>query len=210
MIKFESLNQYDNVWITSDSHYSHKNICRGTTAWDISGGDDSVRDFDTLEDMNSAIIEAIQCVGENDVLLHCGDVAFGEKDNVWEYCYECKGDIILAIGNHDHNILKYARLPEYQHHFKSIAHRQFVQFKGQKIVLDHFPSLVWHQHHKGARLAFGHVHGSNPGVGKSQDVGVDVANKLFGKYRPFTFKEFIELTDKKDKHKNSHHSENTN
>lgn len=210
MIKFQSLNHYNNVFLTSDSHFQHKNICAGTTSWTNEQGEISTsgcRDFETIEDMNQAIIEGLSCVGENDVLLHCGDVAFGGKQNVSKYCSHVKGGIILCYGNHDHNIIKNESL---QDEFVSTAHRQFVQFKGQKIVLDHFASLVWHQSHKLARLAFGHVHGSNPGVGKSQDVGVDVAFKLFGEYRPFTFKEFVKLTDEKQVYLESHHSPNTN
>ena len=41
-----------NVWITSDTHYSHKNICRGVTAWRTQEGEIPVsqtRDFSTIE-----------------------------------------------------------------------------------------------------------------------------------------------------------------
>lgn len=213
MIKFESLNHYDNVFLVSDSHFSHKNICRGTSSWfdtDLDGNkvpSGGTRDFDTLEGMNQAILKGIEVVGENDVLLHCGDVAFGGKENIYEYVGKCKGDIMLTAGNHDHHILKD---PEIAGLFKSVRDIQYVQFKGQKIVMCHYPMLVWHQSHKKTRLAYGHVHGSNPGVGKSQDVGVDVAKKLFNQYRPFTFAEFIKLTDDREIYLESHHGPNTN
>lgn len=213
MIKFQSLNNYKNVFLTSDSHHSHKNICRGTSSWfdlDKDGNEipsSGTRDFDTVEDMDNALIKGLECVGENDVLLHCGDVAFGGKENILEYCSHCKGDIILTIGNHDHNILKYEYIQE---EFKSIRDIQYVQFKGQKIVMCHYPLLVWMASHKKSRLASGHVHGSNPGVGKSIDVGVDTAFKRFGEYRPYTFAEFIKLTDDRQVYLESHHGPNTN
>ena len=207
MIKFTSLDHYDNIWLTSDSHYCHKNICRGTTVWDYSKNKDSVRDFDTLDEMNDAIIKGVSCVGENDALIHCGDVAFSDKTNISKYCAACKGDIYLTIGNHDHNIIKYDYI---QKDFKLIRDIQYLRFNHTKIVVCHYPMLVWHQSHKGARLAYGHVHGSNPGVGKSQDVGIDVAFRLFGEYRPFSFKEFVDLTDRKNTYLESHHTKNTN
>ena len=187
------------------TEYSHKNICRGTSSWfDIDANGNKVpssgtRDFDTIEEMNQEICKGLEIVGENDVLLHCGDVAFGGKENIANYVSKCKGDIILCYGNHDHMLVKHKYIQEM---FKSCAHRQFVQFKGQAIVMDHFPSLVWHRQAKGAKLAYGHCH-SNLEKHKSNvhcfnnqmlDVGVDNAEKLLGQYRPFSFKEFMEIT----------------
>ncbi len=47
------------VWITSDTHYDHKNICRGVTNWRMPDGSipiEQTRNFDTLEKMNANII----------------------------------------------------------------------------------------------------------------------------------------------------------
>ena len=52
MIKFTSINQFADLWFTSDTHYSHKNICRGVSNWDS-----GYRDFDSLDEMNDAIIK---------------------------------------------------------------------------------------------------------------------------------------------------------
>ena len=40
------------VWIFSDPHYNHKNICRATTNWRMPDGSvpiEQTRDFQTLE-----------------------------------------------------------------------------------------------------------------------------------------------------------------
>lgn len=37
------LNKDQKLFFTSDTHYNHKNICRGVTAWE--GGLDKTRDF---------------------------------------------------------------------------------------------------------------------------------------------------------------------
>lgn len=204
MIKFESLDNYENVWLTSDSHYAHKNIVKGTSTWT-----DTIRcrNFDTVEEMNNAIEEGLKVVGENDVLLHCGDIAFGGQENIIKYVSLCRGDIILTYGNHDHNVRKKDDLQAY---FKSAEDIQYIQFKGQNIVMCHYPLIVWHQHHKGAVNAFGHVHGNLEGRGRSHDVGVDVAFNMFGEYRPFSFDEFVEIANSKDINFETHHNTNTN
>jgi hypothetical protein len=53
----------ENVWIFSDPHYNHKNICRGTTNWRMPDGsipEKQTRDFRDLERMNAAIVDSNQ------------------------------------------------------------------------------------------------------------------------------------------------------
>ena len=50
------------VWVFSDPHYNHKNICRGTTNWQMPDGSVPIgqtRDFQTLEKMNATIVNNI-------------------------------------------------------------------------------------------------------------------------------------------------------
>jgi len=78
-----------NVWITSDTHYSHKNICRGVTAWRTQEGEIPVsqtRDFSTIEKMNASIVNNInEVVGQDDILIHLGDWSFGGYDQIREF-----------------------------------------------------------------------------------------------------------------------------
>jgi len=91
MIKIEKNKK---VFVTSDTHYGHKNICRGVTAWRLPDGSipiDQTRDFDTIEQMNESIISGINSVvGEDDVLIHLGDFSFGGlktfKSSEIEFC----------------------------------------------------------------------------------------------------------------------------
>ena len=39
------------------THYNHKNICKGTTEW--GDAELSCRDFQTIEEMNDAIVNSI-------------------------------------------------------------------------------------------------------------------------------------------------------
>jgi calcineurin-like phosphoesterase family protein len=97
------------VWITSDTHYSHKNICRGTTNWRLPDGskpEEQTRPFETIDKMNAAIVNNINSVvGQDDVLIHLGDWSFGGFENIEEFYHRliCK-NIHLILGNHDHHI----------------------------------------------------------------------------------------------------------
>lgn len=97
------------IYFTSDTHYGHENICRGTSKWEARSEEDfqqNTRNFKTLEEMNDAIVDGINSVvGENDVLYHLGNWSFGGIKNIWEFRkrIKCK-NIHLILGNHDHHI----------------------------------------------------------------------------------------------------------
>ena len=97
------------IWITSDTHHSHKNICRGVTEWRTKDKQIPVaqtRPFNTLEEMNEKIINNInKVVGQDDILIHDGDFSFGGIENIWRFRSRiiCK-NIYHIIGNHDHHI----------------------------------------------------------------------------------------------------------
>jgi calcineurin-like phosphoesterase family protein len=99
------------IWLTSDTHYSQKNICRGTTNWRTPEGEiptERTRNFNTLEEMNDAIVNNINnLVKEDDILIHLGDWSFGGFENIEEFRNRiiCK-NIHLILGNHDHHIDK--------------------------------------------------------------------------------------------------------
>ena len=63
------------TFFTSDTHYGHTNICRGESRWE---GKRGCRDFDSVPEMNEAIVEGINSsVGQHDILYHLGDWSFG-------------------------------------------------------------------------------------------------------------------------------------
>ena len=77
------------VWITSDTHYNHTNICRGVTKWRMPDGsvpESQTRNFESLDKMNSAIVNNInEVVGQDDVLIHLGDWSFGGFEQIEEF-----------------------------------------------------------------------------------------------------------------------------
>ena len=119
----------------------------------------------------------------------------------------CK-NIHVVRGNHDHHIDKYAD------YFSSIQDYLEVWVKhGGKdfcIVNTHYALRVWNGSHKGYLHAYAHSHDSLPPLGKSHDIGIDVAYRLVGEYRPFSVGEFIDHLATGETHFPDHHNEKTN
>jgi calcineurin-like phosphoesterase family protein len=187
------------LFFTSDTHYSHSNICRATTAWSVNNG--YARDFNSLHEMNQSLIGNINnVVMENDILIHLGDWSFGGFDKIEEFRNQliCK-NIHLVLGNHDHHIEKdkdgvqalfssvnqYLRLDVRRPNGKNVEKFSFVCM--------HYPIASWHDMSKGVIHLHGHVHlplHLRISEGKAMDVGVD-GNKL----QPISLDEVFKIMD---------------
>ena len=100
-----------NIWFTSDTHYNHTNICYGVSKWDDK--EKSSRKFNTLNEMNDAIVNSInKYVQQEDILYFLGDWSFGGIENIYLFWKRliCK-NIRFISGNHDHHIKKNRILP---------------------------------------------------------------------------------------------------
>ena len=79
------------TWFTSDTHYGHKNILLF---------EKEARPFDTIEEMNEALISNYNSVvGDQDIVYHLGDFAFGQRHI--DIAGRLKGQKRLVLGNHD-------------------------------------------------------------------------------------------------------------
>jgi calcineurin-like phosphoesterase family protein len=168
-----------NVWVTSDTHFSHKNICRGVTNWRLPNGEipvEQTRDFATIEKMNTAIVNNInEVVGQDDILIHLGDWSFGGYEQIREFWDRlvCK-NIHLILGNHDHHIDR--NRDGSQGLFQSVSHYNTVEIGDYKFQLMHYPISSWDGLNKGVMHLHGHCHlptNKRFGVGKRMDVGMD-------------------------------------
>jgi calcineurin-like phosphoesterase family protein len=185
-----------NVWITSDTHYSHKNICRGVTAWRTKEGEIPVsqtRDFATIEKMNSSIVNNInEVVGQDDMLIHLGDWSFGGFEQVREFWDRvvCK-NIHLVLGNHDHHIENNRNGS--QGLFKSVSHYNTLEMGQFKFRLMHYPISSWDGLGKGVMHLHGHCHLPNNlklSKGQRMDVGMDGHTE----FRPYNvYREVVPL-----------------
>jgi len=198
-MKFDKILTSGVVWITSDTHYSHKNICRGVTNWRTKDGKipiESTRDFNTIEDMNSVIVDNINSkIGPDDTLIHLGDFSFGGFDKIGQFLDRlvCK-NIHLVLGNHDHHIKN--NRENTHDRFLSIQNYLEVNIGGANFVLSHYPLCSWNQLSKGAIQLHGHVHlptNKKWGNGKRLDVGVDGNN-----YQPYKLTEIVHMMDRRE------------
>lgn len=218
IIKFKNIPQNNsNIWITSDTHFNHKNIVKGTSNWTVqekgsSHDVQSLRDFPTLEKHDDLLINNInKYVKQDDVLYHCGDFSFNGHENVKKFRerINCK-EVHLILGNHD----EWLEHPEceYRDLFASVDYYKELTTHGKKFILSHYSMRVWKGSHKGFYHCFGHSHSSLEHLpnGKSMDVGIDNSYKIFKEYRPFNIKEIINILDKREINFIDHHSEKTN
>lgn len=214
-----------NIWFSSDFHYSHKNICRGTSEWDkvIPGGShQSTRDFKTVEEMNAAIVNGInKNIAQNDTLYFLGDWSFGGIDNIWELRRQIKCDIIHFIfGNHDHHIennkvlkIDKGRILSARNLFESTGYVKQLSIDKHRFFLSHFAHRVWDKSHHGMIHLYGHSHASldkQGDWGKSIDVGIDNHYRLYGTYEPFSLEKILKIMEKRDALIVDHHNKNTN
>jgi calcineurin-like phosphoesterase family protein len=183
------LEKGQSLFFTSDTHYGHTNICRATTRW--TDADNVTRDFESLEHMNTTIVDNInEVVGENDILIHLGDFSFGGFENIAEFRSRiiCK-NIHLVLGNHDHHIER--NKENIQHLFTSVNHYINLDVRKPAVlpnpsakgkihkfnfILMHFPIASWDGMNDGVMHLHGHVHlpkHQRIAEGRAMDVGVD-------------------------------------
>lgn len=198
-MKFDKILTTGKVWITSDPHYNHKNICRGVTNWRTQDGDiplNSTRDFQSVDQMNNTLVDNINSkVGQDDTLIMLGDIAFGGFESIGKFLDRliCK-NIHLVLGNHDHHIRN--NRENIQDRFISVSDYLQVRIYDQDFVLSHYPFASWNGLNKGVIHLHGHVHLSSKdkwGEGKRLDVGVD-GNNLF----PYSVSEIVHMMDRRE------------
>lgn len=204
--------------IFSDPHAYHKNICRGTSEWKDRKESQSLRDFDTPEQMTGVLASNINRLVMPDHDLIClGDWSFGGKDNVKRFrdMINCRR-IYFVGGNHDHHIENSSELQKL--FFKCWAHQGInfqveIRVGGFKYCCGHYKPAIWNQSHHGVRALWGHSHGSMPDDPDSLsfDIGVDsVGAYVSDGFRPINFMEVEEIMSRKIWKQVDHHREETN
>jgi calcineurin-like phosphoesterase family protein len=193
------------IWITSDTHAYHKNICRGTTDWRLPDGSVPVkqtRDFTDEFTMTDIMCNQINdFVGQDDILIHLGDWSFGGFENIkiFRDRVVCQ-NIHLILGNHDHHIEK--NRDGCRGYFKSVSHYENMMLKLEKetynFVLMHYPISSWDNLNNGVIHLHGHTHlptNMRFGKGRRMDVGIDGHPD----FRPYDLvREVLPLVKKRD------------
>lgn len=215
------------LWLFSDPHYGHTNICGGITKWvnlpipyeqwqkenkeDLKNFclNNGVRPFSSINKMNDAIVQGInENVGENDILICGGDWSFGGKENVkiFRDRIVCK-NVHHVYGNHDEHIQDSRN--DFKKLFSSTQSYLEVIVDGMMLCVFHYKPAIWNNSHKGSYFAYGHSHAAAEWIttGRSMDVGIDNAFRLLGEYRPFSFDEFMHLLKDRKAETIDHHGE---
>ena len=202
MLKLSTNDQ--DIWITSDTHFYHKNITKCVTSWTDY---EMIRDFQTIDEMTDTIINGInKNVKENDILFHLGDWSFGGFVNILNARkrINCK-NIYIIYGNHDTHIFKNKLLDKEnniyaQDLFNCLGFSTLVEIDSKSVYLSHFP-VDYVRFDKPHYHLHGHLHGINNVkdylLKKNRlDIGIDSAFNMFGEYRPFNWKEIKKLCEK--------------
>jgi calcineurin-like phosphoesterase family protein len=119
------------------------------------------RKYRTLEEMHGDIKKRWNDkVTNGDRVYILGDVAVrGRNDDLIALTAQLKGKKVLIRGNHDDiNDLRYKQLftgiSDYEEIYDSFGGRTY------RLVLCHYPILMWNGQHKGSILLYGHTHDS--------------------------------------------------
>ena len=174
--------QYENVWVTSDNHFGHINILKYENRNEKLG-------VDTIEEHDQLLIARWNSiVKENDLVLILGDFSFKRAEDTEVILKQLNGDKVLIKGNHD-IFLDNKKFDKSL--FKAIYDYKEIKYRGQEIVLMHYPILDFkHQSNENnpAILLFGHIHSFKIKIPKhSFNVGVDV-----NEYTPVNIKYAIQ------------------
>lgn len=164
------------IWVTSDIHGYHKNLCAGSSSWSSKAG---CRDFKNQFDMTDVVVDNINSVVKpEDLLLDLGDWAFGGSRNVETLRdrIKCK-EIIHIYGNHDEHIRKDRGLQSL-----FISCLDYLEFRINDIdfTCQHYPiDQEWNGVNRGTIHLFGHRHTRvNSFKNRSMDVGLDSNNLM--------------------------------
>lgn len=155
-----------NIWFTSDEHYSHNAIL--TLA---------ARPYASVDGMNEALVENFNArVGRHDLTYHLGDFCWNQQDGQ-KILRRLNGHHVLILGNHD-------KSSKSLNGWMEIVMAKEIKVGGRLIYLHHYGCRVWNKCFRGSYHFYGHSHNRLPGNSQSCDVGVDSWN-----YQPVTLEE---------------------
>jgi calcineurin-like phosphoesterase family protein len=173
---------YDNLWLSSDHHFFHKNIITYCN-----------RPFSRIKEMNQAMVDNHNSVVKpSDTVLFLGDFTFSTVENTQPIVSTLNGKLLILPGNHDSKgKLEKCGLSLLPRPYKII-------YDNMEIWLDHYPYKQFEGVGKnivdtGDWLLHGHVHEKWKINNKQINVGVDVWN-----FTPVKFTDIVALIKEKE------------
>lgn len=155
-IKHRELNP-EKVFFTSDTHFRHAAIVGFCN-----------RPFDSVDDMDEALIENWnKVVSNDDTVYHLGDFAFCGTQMIKRIRERLNGKIHLIIGNHD---IRNINPNTVGNCFESIEYQRIIEIDGYNVVLNHYPFLCFPGAFNSHLVQlFGHVHTRQGNTGNDRD-----------------------------------------
>ena len=180
-------NKNERLFFTADTHWGHRNIIKYCN-----------RPFSSIEEMDDTLIANWnRVVGKDDIIFHLGDFAMGGSAEWSRLLQKLNGRIYLILGNHDMKAIGagFSRL-------EGVAMQMIINFKGQRIYLNHYPFLCYGGAYRNTWQLYGHVHTctANSGLDAPRlkmlmpmqyDVGVDNNN-----YTPVSYEQINRIIQK--------------
>jgi calcineurin-like phosphoesterase family protein len=156
------------IFVTGDTHFSHKNICKYTN-----------RPFESITDMNKKLIDNWNdVINPNDTVYHLGDFMFCKTlDDILNILLFLNGHIYLIPGTHDSELIKILQRLQIAHQYIDIKlpiHN--IHHNNNYIVMSHCPFETWERAHYGSIHLHAHCHGMSKMRKNRLDVGVDCCN----------------------------------
>ena len=179
----------DKLFLTSDSHLGHFNICKYCH-----------RPFQSRSEMDQTLIKNWnEVVPEDGIVVHCGDFMLPHNEDIKEYnkyLNRLNGRVLLLRGNHD-----LASLDWVSDKLIAVRDQAMIVVDGVKIFAQHYPCVAFN----GDYHVYGHIHtladGSCYGIDgdvtkvmrkNTYDVGVDQNG-----YTPVSYWQLCDIFRKK-------------
>ena len=147
-------------------------------------------------------------IGKTDEVYLLGDVSLTNSERTNEILNELNGRLYLIKGNHEKSVMSSKENRDRFEWIKDYYELKY-EYNGKRnmIVMCHYAMRVWNKSHHGSYHLYGHSHDSleYEQWGKSMDVGIDSAARIFGEYRPFTFDEIDGILSKRVPKEIDHH-----
>lgn len=136
----------------SDMHFFHKNVTKEGNNFDN-------RQFNSLAEMHQYMKEKWNSkITNGDTVYILGDIAMrGTNEELIALVAQLKGRKVLIKGNHDDvSDMRYKNIFEEIYDYKEIT--DYVDQDAYKLVLSHYPILMWNGQHRGTIHLYGHTH----------------------------------------------------
>lgn len=168
----------------SDMHFFHKNVTKEGNNFDN-------RPFNSLAEMHQYMKEKWNSkITNGDTVYILGDIAMrGTNEELIALVAQLKGRKVLIKGNHDDvSDMRYKNIFEEIYDYKEIT--DYVDQDAYKLVLSHYPILMWNGQHRGTIHLYGYTHNTyenefyqeclrKPGDSTFNDIYYDGENHIY-------------------------------